>query len=158
MRRHLIMTGWRIFELLALASFLLAFFVRNYYPSTTTAFSCPPLLVTESVLLKRNNLLDSSEHRKQSNEKKDISEKAERLKHIRQVSTHPTTVTENEEDRRPIIWVEGLQRSGTTLMRVLLDTDPSINCGPEPMFFWSFFNYLHHVMHGVLSLYCTLLT
>ena len=31
----------------------------------------------------------------------------------------------------PIIWIGGYARSGTTLMRVMLDGHPEINCGPE---------------------------
>ena len=46
-------------------------------------------------------------------------------------------------EQQSIIWVDGLHRSGTTFMRLLLDTDPNINCGPEPKFFTSFLGYIH---------------
>ena len=56
---------------------------------------------------------------------------------------------EKAERQRPIIWVDGIHRSGTTLMRVLLDTDPNINCGPEPKFFTSFLGYIHQQIERV---------
>ena len=31
----------------------------------------------------------------------------------------------------PIVWISGVPRSGTTLMRVILGTHPSVRCGPE---------------------------
>ena len=31
----------------------------------------------------------------------------------------------------PIVWIGGVPRSGTTLMRVILGTHPSVRCGPE---------------------------
>ena len=31
----------------------------------------------------------------------------------------------------PIVWISGVPRSGTTLMRVILSTHPSVRCGPE---------------------------
>ena len=37
-------------------------------------------------------------------------------------------------DRRAdplVVWVGGMPRSGTTLMRVLLDAHPDVNCGAE---------------------------
>ena len=148
MRWRKTMSGWRIFELLALASFLLAFLVRNYFSITSIAVSCPPLIATKGATVTKANLSLSAENK---NPIKDtvlsLEEKTENS--LPRVSANPNSDGQSEEDRQPIIWVEGLQRSGTTLMRVLLDTDPKINCGPEPMFFWSFFNYIHHVMRGV---------
>ena len=49
-----------------------------------------------------------------------------------------------EEDisrNQTIVFIEGLPRSGTTLMRVLLDTDPAIYCGPESSFLPNLFSY-----------------
>jgi protein-tyrosine sulfotransferase len=31
----------------------------------------------------------------------------------------------------PIIWIGGMPRSGTTLMRAMLDAHPSVRCGEE---------------------------
>ena len=56
---------------------------------------------------------------------------------------------EKTERQLPVIWVDGLHRSGTTLMRVLLDTDPNINCGPEPKFFSSFLGYINNQIKRV---------
>lgn len=35
----------------------------------------------------------------------------------------------------PVIFVGGFARSGTTIMRVMIDGHPEINCGPENMHF-----------------------
>jgi hypothetical protein len=37
-------------------------------------------------------------------------------------------------NRRPPIFVVGCQRSGTTLLRLILDSHPNISCGPETRF------------------------
>ena len=62
------MTGWLIFELLALVSFLVAFIVRNYLSVTTTAVSCPPSVVNRGATLTRANLLPSAQNKNPSNE------------------------------------------------------------------------------------------
>lgn len=36
-----------------------------------------------------------------------------------------------------VIWIGGYVRSGTTLMRVILDGHPEVNCGPENMLLMS---------------------
>lgn len=41
-------------------------------------------------------------------------------------------------DRRPPIFVVGCQRSGTTLLRLILDSHPNISCGPETRFLADF--------------------
>lgn len=35
------------------------------------------------------------------------------------------------DDKHPIIWVGGMPRSGTTLMRAILDVHPDVRCGEE---------------------------
>ena len=39
------------------------------------------------------------------------------------------------EPRRPPIFILGAPRSGTTLLRLMLDSHPCISCGPETIFF-----------------------
>jgi hypothetical protein len=39
--------------------------------------------------------------------------------------------TETKPDKTSIIFVAGVPRSGTTLIRAILDTDPKIKCGVE---------------------------
>jgi hypothetical protein len=41
-------------------------------------------------------------------------------------------------DQRPPIFIVGCQRSGTTLVRLMLDSHPNISCGPETRFLRSF--------------------
>jgi hypothetical protein len=41
-------------------------------------------------------------------------------------------------ERRPPIFIVGCQRSGTTLLRLILDSHPHISCGPETRFLRSF--------------------
>ena len=38
------------------------------------------------------------------------------------------------DDARPPIFIVGCQRSGTTLLRLMLDSHPAISCGPETRF------------------------
>ena len=38
-------------------------------------------------------------------------------------------------DTDPVIFVGGFARSGTTIMRVMIDGHPDVNCGPEDMHF-----------------------
>ena len=45
-----------------------------------------------------------------------------------------------------LVWVDGQARSGTTLMHVLLDAHPDINCGPETNIFLNTINYIHTEM------------
>jgi len=35
---------------------------------------------------------------------------------------------------RPPIFIVGCQRSGTTLLRLILDAHPNVSCGPETLF------------------------
>jgi hypothetical protein len=43
-------------------------------------------------------------------------------------------VVENLPDAAPPIFIVGCQRSGTTLLRLMLDSHPRISCGPETRF------------------------
>ena len=45
-----------------------------------------------------------------------------------------------------LVWVDGQARSGTTLMRVLLDAHPDINCGPETNIFLNTINFIYTEM------------
>lgn len=51
----------------------------------------------------------------------------------------------SEEKDVPILFIGGCPRSGTTLMRVLLDTHPQISCGPET-----------HILPKLLSMHTSL--
>ena len=64
---------------------------------------------------------------------------------IRSSDIHKTNKARTPKDEltsnQTIVFIEGLPRSGTTLMRVLLDTDPAIYCGPESSFLPNMFSY-----------------
>jgi len=64
------------------------------------------------------------------------------IKHVReqQEVCHSGNCTRKEynkiewpdvDDKHPIIWVGGMPRSGTTLMRAILDVHPDVRCGEE---------------------------
>ena len=48
-----------------------------------------------------------------------------------------------------VVFIEGLPRSGTTLMRVLLDSDPDIYCGPESTFLVQLFMYCRNQLNAI---------
>ena len=50
-------------------------------------------------------------------------------------------------DSRPPIFVVGCQRSGTTLLRLILDAHPNISCGPETLFLVEFAERLTGARH-----------
>ena len=59
------------------------------------------------------------------------------IKRFKHLSLRPTLIKSqvNCSLSSPIIWIGGYVRSGTTLMRVMLDGHPQINCGPENLLF-----------------------
>jgi len=58
-------------------------------------------------------------------------------RHKNQLSIHlkrDTTITEmmlNKIGQSPLLFIGGYARSGTTLMRAILDVHPNVSCGPE---------------------------
>jgi hypothetical protein len=48
---------------------------------------------------------------------------------------------------RPPIFIVGCQRSGTTLLRLILDAHPNVSCGPETLFLVEFAERLTGVRH-----------
>lgn len=52
-----------------------------------------------------------------------------------------------------LVWVDGHPRSGTTLMRVLLDAHPDINCGPETNIFLNTLNFLRSKIDSKVRVY-----
>lgn len=79
--------------------------INPQMPSTPASLSEPEAQMT-----------DDREHRS-NNTSKRMSDRLVKLDAIRQL---------------PIIFIGGFGRSGTTLLRAILDVHPSIYCGPEP--------------------------
>ena len=74
-----------------------------------------------------------------------------------------TKISKNHSDdverirNAPLIFVGGFGRSGTTLMRAILDVHPHIKCGPETKILPKFLQFLEKFLTGksTKSLFCS---
>ena len=57
----------------------------------------------------------------------------------------PSVLYAAEQRNVPVVFIGGCPRSGTTLMRVLLDSHPQVSCGPET-----------HILPKLLAMYGTM--
>ena len=62
------------------------------------------------------------------------------------VNVNVNVKTQTKPDKKSIIFVAGVPRSGTTLIRAILDTDPKIKCGVETRVIPDFLHILDYFL------------
>lgn len=156
------------FTLRPILNILLGFFISYFFFCACPNF-CPDIrsfnnqkLNERPKLVIENSLAVEMERTRYKTTKKSNEHQLQnKLEAITSSSNNDQQITKvgefDEESRytilkhQKVLFIEGMPRSGTTLMRVLLDTDPNIYCGPETVFLVNLFMHCRRHLQEITS-------